>query len=288
MKNIPAKTVAIIGAGRLGQTLARLVVSTSDYVLRGLYTHPASQQLGESLAGTNILIQSSEHIQAADIYLITTPDDHIVAACDKLSHSSCLQPGNIVLHCSGLHTAAILQSAKEQGCYIASIHPLRSFADPLQSWQAFPGTYCALEGDEACLLETRKLFERFGGIVFPVASDKKALYHAASVFASNYTVTLYAIAMQLLEDAQVPSAIASAMTQSLMQGTLNNLAHHSDPALALTGPIHRGDEQTLRSHLKYLQPETLKQLYAILGQHTLHLSQLSPEKKAAIQLILSS
>jgi predicted short-subunit dehydrogenase-like oxidoreductase (DUF2520 family) len=288
MKNIPAKTVAIIGAGRLGKTLARLVVSASDYSLSGLYTRSASPQIGEVLTDTSILIQSSEHMQPADIYLITTPDDQIAAACDMLCHSSYLQPGNIILHCSGLHTAAILQSAKNHGCYTASIHPLRSFADPLQSYQAFPGTYCALEGDEAGLLETRKLFESFGGIVFSIASDEKALYHAASVFASNYTVTLYAVATQLLQDAQVSPEIASAMTQNLMQGTLNNLAYHTDPAQALTGPILRGDEQTLRAHLKSLQPATLKQLYAILGEHTLDLTKLSPEKKSAIQRILSS
>jgi predicted short-subunit dehydrogenase-like oxidoreductase (DUF2520 family) len=102
-----------------------------------------------------------------------------------------------------------------------------------------------------------------------LAPGAKAAYHAGAVIASNYTVVLASLAEQLARRAGVSASQAGALYVPLMQGTVANLAQ--GPAAALTGPIRRGDEATIRRHLALLPPEEAG-LYRQLGRIALRLA----------------
>lgn len=270
--------INVIGAGRVGQTLAWLL-SRENTAEIGYVCNQTEASIRAALQfiGQGTGCARAEELPPADITFITTSDDCIARACAALSHSR-LKSGGIVVHCSGALTSDTLEAVREKGCFAASIHPMRSFANPALSVVEFRGTYCALEGDLPAVAVLGPLFKTIGAMVFSIDKTKKPLYHAAGVFASNYLVTLFSQALSCLEDAGVDKHVAVGAALNLMNGTLRNLEQTQSPHLSLTGPIKRADTETILNHLQVLT-EDKHRLYSVLGQATLPLTTLSREEK---------
>jgi predicted short-subunit dehydrogenase-like oxidoreductase (DUF2520 family) len=118
--------------------------------------------------------------------------------------------------------------------------------------------------------------------------EAKPLYHAGAVAAANYTVVLANLAERLAGSAGLPVEIASKLYLPLIRGTLANL--ELGTAGALTGPVRRGDLETIRAHLAVLDPED-RRLYLALGLAALRLAReagLSPDKAQAVEDLLGS
>ena len=156
--------------------------------------------------------------------------------------------------------------------FIASIHPIKSFANPSKTIETFNGTYCSIEGDEKAIFILTSLFQKIGAIIFPIKKENKSLYHAGGVIANNYLITLHYQAMQCYIKAGVDQDIAKKIVSQLMKDALdnvNNSPHHQ----ALTGPIQRGDMKTVSKHINSLKQDILspelKDIYLSLGRGTL-------------------
>ncbi|KTD46620.1 Rossmann-like domain protein [Legionella rubrilucens] len=279
--------INIIGAGRVGQTLAWLL-SREQGIKIGFVCNQTETSARAALQfiGQGKWCPAIEELPPADITFITTPDSCIATACAALSQSD-LKPGSIVVHCSGALTSDALDAVRVNGCYTASIHPLRSFAQPALSVQEFGGTYCAVEGDLPAVERLTEPLQALGAIVFAIDKTKKPLYHAAGVFASNYLVTLFSQALSCLKDAGINETVAVGAVLNLMQGTLANLEHTQSPRSSLTGPITRADTGTISNHLLALT-DVSHRLYSVLGQATLPLTTLSGEQKQAVIEALGS
>ncbi|MGQ3891823.1 Rossmann-like and DUF2520 domain-containing protein [Legionella sp. CNM-4043-24] len=278
----------IIGAGHLGQSIAYLLFR------RGLVTVGAvcnqsrqSAQLAVDFIGAGQVCVGMDALPPADLTLISTPDGCIADICTGLASHSRLKPGSIVWHCSGSLGSDELMIAREEGCSVASIHPMKSFARPDLSVLNFTDTYCALEGDYEAKEVLRPLFEAIGAIVYEISKEKKSLYHAAGVFASNYLVTLSEQALSCLQESGVEHALAMRIITSLMQGTVSNLATTLSPEQSLTGPVQRGDTSTLSRHRAALSGTEKEALYSALGVATLPLSSVAKEKKAEMREALT-
>lgn len=226
-------------------------------------------------------------LQPADITFITTPDDLISIACEELSKNKFLKKGCVILHCSGSLTSDALTSVKEKGCYVASVHPMRSFAKPELSVEQYSGTYCAIEGDKEALLNARSLFNSIGSITYEIDKNKKSSYHAAGVFASNYLVTLAQQALSCMREAGVENEMAMHVITNIMRGTVSNLETTLSPEQSLTGPIKRGDISTIMKHIASLTDQEQKHLYSALGKATLHLTEHNTVKKEKITSALA-
>jgi predicted short-subunit dehydrogenase-like oxidoreductase (DUF2520 family) len=124
------------------------------------------------------------------------------------------------------------------------VHPVRSFADPARVAQEFAGTFCGIEGDPAALIRLEPALASIGARALPISSNAKTVYHAASVFASNYLVTLMDAALRAYAAAGVPEALARELAAPLATETLANVLRLG-PEQALTGPIARGDAATV-------------------------------------------
>lgn len=276
--------VNIIGAGHLGKTIGHLLSKHHLVRIGGICnTSKVSAESAIKFIGEGTYYQSIAELPSADITFITTPDDLIKQACDELSKSSFLKRGSIVLHCSGSLTSDILDSASNEGCFVASVHPMRSFAKPELSVEQYHGTYCAMEGHEKSIPILRSLFENIGSITYQIDKTKKSLYHAAGVFSSNYLVTLAQQALTCMQEAGVETEIAMHIITNLMKGSVSNLENTLSPKKSLTGPIQRGDILTIKKHMDALDDDDKKNLYSSLGKATLALTTHGDEKKELIE-----
>lgn len=282
-------TINIIGAGQIGKTLGGLLVKHQLCQIQGIVNQRYDSALNAvDFMGAGKAFNNIEELPPADITMLLVPDDKIEACCIALSNSRQLKQGSVIMHCSGTLSSAILASAQSQGCLIASVHPMRSFADPALSVEQYEGTYCAIEGDLKAIKRLEPLFTQIGSIIFTLDAKNKAYYHAAGVFASNYVVTLAELAKQSMQKAGVAEDTAMNIIATLMASTLENLSQHQSPAQVLTGPIKRGDIQTVKHHLHTLSTTPhLKALYEQLGTATLNLATLPADIKHELLMALS-
>lgn len=282
------RIVNIIGAGHLGKTLGFLLYRSKAIQIGGICnTSIESTMNAIDFIGAGTYAKSLHDLPPADITLITTPDSMISSLCKKLSQTRNLKSKSIIIHCSGTLTSDILHTVRNKNCFVASVHPMQTFANPHISVKQYTGTYCAVEGDAEVLLQVDAVFRSIGSITYRVCKEKKPSYHAAGVFASNYLVTLAQQALFCLEDACVEKNIAMMIITKIMQGTVTNLAQTLSPKESLTGPLQRGDMVTVKKHLENLNSEQ-KELYSKLGLATIALTNLDMEKQKQLVTLLES
>lgn len=270
-------TVNIIGCGKLGKTIAKLLtINGCGQILGVINSTFESSMEAAGYVGQGVAFASLKELPMADIYFITTRDGYIKKVCEELVATKTLKRGAIIIHCSGSISSDVLDIAKTHGCLIASVHPVRSFADPDMSVSAFKGTYCAFEGDNEALPCMKKIFEGIGGNIFMIKGENKKLYHSAMVMANNYLVTLHFHATKNLISAGVDDETAKLLISSMMLDALNNLKN-LEHKKALTGPIQRGDVETIRGHLASIKEKSIRSIYASLGSGTLLLTNHAPE-----------
>lgn len=270
MSQSPRPSIALIGAGAAGTSLV-LALQRLGYVIQGIASRglESSERCARLVDCPLATTDAGAVIPQADLVIIATPDGLIQSVCEKLALQPGWRAGQHVIHLSGALDSDALQTARAQGAHVLAMHPVQTFAEPQQGARSLNGAYFALEGDSPALEIGRRLAADLGGHALEIPKDCKPLYHAALCVASNYLVGLTDVAAHMLEQAGVDKASALPLMLSLMQGALDNLRHSGLPQ-ALTGPISRGDADTVRKHLDILQdtaPETLA-FYRELGRHT--------------------
>ncbi len=238
-------SINIIGGGNVGRVFGRLFARHQVFRIQDVLNRSiASAERAVAFIGAGRAVADFAALRAADITMLTVGDDQIAACCAALAERGYVGPDAIVFHCSGALTSQDLARATQTGAAVASLHPIRSFADPAQVADNFTGTYCSLEGDpraQACLTAA---CAAIGAVCVPVNPEAKTLYHAASVFASNYLVSLVDVALRAYVAAGIPEAQARQLAQPLIYETLDNIFRLGPPQ-ALSGPIARGDLATV-------------------------------------------
>ncbi len=218
-------------------------------------------------------------LEQADVVVFATPDDALATVAKE--HT--LRVEQVALHLSGAHPSTVLVPT---GARTAGLHPLRAFADVESALAALPDTHCFVEGEAVDVAEA--LARDLTPHVARIATDKKALYHAAAAITSNYTLALVAWALELFREAGVDGDSALAALLPLARGSLDNLEAVGLPD-ALTGPVARGDTEIVSAHLAALSPED-QTLYAELVRATLPLAAekggLTEEGSTAIRRVL--
>lgn len=283
--NLVNPTINFIGAGKVGKAFAKRIIKYQMGKIQAIcnQTLESAEQavayLGQGCAKT------INDLPSATITFITTPDNQIASCCEQLVQNNTLKKGSYIIHCSGAWNVDVLTSAKQQGMWVASVHPLQSITADTDH-QLDEGYYCAIEGESDVIIPLQAFFKSLGFNPFIVSTPQKAAYHAASVFASNYLVTLADQALLCLQQAGIEESFAAELIINLMQQTVHNLKKEKIPVKILTGPIQRGDSETIAKHLTIL-PNSLRELYQQLGQRTLAMAELPIEKFQIIQTLLS-
>jgi predicted short-subunit dehydrogenase-like oxidoreductase (DUF2520 family) len=264
---------AIVGCGRVGSALAKYLAE-AGYIPAGLASKSLSsaKRVADLTGSVNFTDTAWEVTRKADIVFITTPDGAIKEACDSISVKNGFNSGSVVLHCSAALTSTILLSAKNCGACIGSMHPLQSFATTEYSHNPFSGIVTSVEGDNKATDTASLVAADLGSGCVTIKTEAKILYHASAVVASNYLVTLLDLSLNLIRQAGVPADDAFRGLKPLIDGTLSNIEKMGVHD-ALTGPIARGDIQTIENHLLEIGSKTphLLPLYKILGLYTVEI-----------------
>jgi predicted short-subunit dehydrogenase-like oxidoreductase (DUF2520 family) len=166
------------------------------------------------------------------------------------------------VHLSGALGLAALDALRDHS--VGSFHPLQSFPAPRDPG-AFRGITVAVDASTPTMMRRlRALARSIGARPVPVKDSRRALYHAAAVFASNYVDVVLAQAVELLRQAGWSEREAIEGLVPLAEGVLANIRRRG-PVSALTGPVRRGDVNTVERHLEALRGAPVEDLYRMLG-----------------------
>lgn len=268
------KTLTVIGCGRVGKTLARLWGQSRVFEICDLFDHKlGNAEACVRFAGAGRAVADYGELRPADLWLIASPDRHIVSCCEALAKADVLRGGNIVFHCSGAMPSRDLGPAKELGAFIAGVHPLKSFADPGLAAQTFSGTYCALEGDAEALDILGQAVGQIGGKAIAIDPEFKTVYHAAGVIVCNYLTALLEIGLRCYERAGLSRETALQVIEPLVRETVDNV-FTLGTVRALTGPVARGDFPVIARQIQALAgwDRSVGDIYQRLGAVALELS----------------
>ncbi|WP_231757726.1 Rossmann-like and DUF2520 domain-containing protein [Microbulbifer elongatus] len=283
-------TLNIIGAGKLGQTLAALWHRRGTFTIGGILNRRReSAARAQAFIGAGTVIDTLAQMPAADLWLLAVPDDQIAATAAALA--PVLRGQNtppLVFHCSGALPASILSPCGTPR--VASAHPVHSFADPQRSLRDMPGATVALEGAPEALATLAPAFQALDCSCLHLDAEQKVLYHTGSVIACNYLTVLLEQSLQVFAAAGIDRQTAAQMLQPIvLQTARNNFA--LGPEQALTGPLVRGDRATVARQIEALDktlPDTAA-VYRTLGLAALPLAKragLSEDARRQIQSLL--
>ena len=260
----------IIGLGRLGGTLAQ--------ALNPLWCMTHSQAKAEEFQQQCDGVNVRSSIEALDVLpdciLITVPDGQIESVAQSVArHFGKRLEGKMVLHCSGALGVELLDSCRTQGAHAASAHPFQTFTtaspDALQgiAW----GIDCMPE-DEEFLGDMIHSLDGNPVILTDETRNKKAIYHATAVVASNFLTMLIATAREFAAVAGIDERLFLApIIRQTIENSLFTLGTNAPPPL--TGPIARGDSTTVRIHRDALaQHPDLLRMYSLLSKATLEVA----------------
>lgn len=261
--------IAVIGAGRVGSTLAYALHRHGHRIIS-----IASRKLDSARRLADIVQAEptedvARSVAGADIVFLTVPDAAIQDVCKLISHGEWLKPGSFVFHTSGALSSEVLTTARESGAYVASLHPLQSFASMEEGLENLPGTFFVIEGDAQAIECGMHLVKQMGGRLLNISTETKPLYHAGACVASNFVVSVVRMAVELLQTIGVDADNAYEALTPLVVGTFRNIQSLGVPQ-ALTGPISRGDTETLSKHLDALNTyrSELLPVYLELARYT--------------------
>ena len=146
-----------------------------------------------------------------------------------------------------------------------------TFAAALESRVHFEGVHCGCEGDAQAIAILEEKFHAIGGNCFQIESENKTLYHAATVMCCNYLTSLTEASASLFEHAGIEREQSLKLMQPIMEATLANIFSQGTTH-ALTGPISRGDAETVQNHLNALSNDNSLEMYRALGAATIELA----------------
>jgi predicted short-subunit dehydrogenase-like oxidoreductase (DUF2520 family) len=198
--------------------------------------------LPQELASANVII-----VCVRDPQLDETIDEVIVASRDgRVARST------VILHTSAIAEPAGLRTLNESGFPGGTFHPLVPFSDPEVAAELLRKGWVGIDGENGARSTSRRLAGHIGARTLDIPTGRKPAYHAAAVISSNFPVVLASVAGHLLHDIGVPDSSAYQAVESLMSGALANMKQ-ALPDDALTGPIVRGDPETVGKHLRALE-----------------------------------
>ncbi|HEX3921181.1 MAG TPA: DUF2520 domain-containing protein [Streptosporangiaceae bacterium] len=254
--------VGVVGAGRVGTTLAAALRRAGHEVVAVSAVSDASLRRAErDLPGVAIK-PPPEVVAAADLALLTVPDDVLPGLVAGLAATGTALEGRLLAHTSGRHGLAVLEPAVRAGALPLALHPVMTFTGRRDDLDKLAGSPFGVTAPDALRPVAEVLVMEMGGEPVFIDDARRELYHAALASSANHLVTLVNQATDLLRQAGVEQP--ARMLSPLLYAALDNALRLGDDAL--TGPVARGDADTVASHIAALRraaPEALPAYLAL-------------------------
>ncbi len=275
--------VAIVGAGNLGSALARSL-QHAGYAIEAVI----ARSRGASLRKAQRLAQQVGARAATDLSDVEArlvwfcvPDAAIAAAAQSLA-GQIEWKGRVAVHSSGALGSDELGVLRRRGAAVATVHPLMTFVR--RSQPSLRGVPFAYEGDASAVLLVRRVVEDLGGLAYSIRKKDKAAYHAWGTFASPLLTALLATTEEVATLAGVSRKAARQRMIPILLQTLANYASFG-AAGAFSGPIVRGDVDTVKRHLRVLRGAAAgREVYVALAASALQ--HLPAKNKKSIKRLL--
>jgi predicted short-subunit dehydrogenase-like oxidoreductase (DUF2520 family) len=237
--------VGIIGPGRAGTALGRALARAGHQVAAAAAVSEASKRrVGENFPRAR-LTDPPGVLGAADLVLLTVPDDVLPGLVEGLAATGAPYAGRLVAHASGAHGIRVLDPATRLGALPLALHPVMTFTGREDDVDKIKGVSFGVTAPDQLRPAAEALVIEMGGEPVFIAEEDRALYHAALAFAANHLVTLVAQAASMLREAGAENP--NRMLGPLLGAALDNALRFGDEGL--TGPVARGDDGTVAAHL---------------------------------------
>lgn len=226
--------LVIIGPGRAGGSLALASIREGHDIV-GVLANTPTERYGPA-------IRSGEELPDADVALICVRDAGISEVVDQLDGLTAAVP--VVAHISGFVPISALRPLSPSGASIGGFHPLQTLPDPIVGSHSLRDSHVGIDGDQVAVDTLTHLGLSLGMIPFRLTDEVRPLYHAAAAAAANFVVTALATSAELFAAAQIDPAVARPLVERVVSNVFE-----SGAKISLTGPIARGDTETVVGHL---------------------------------------
>ncbi len=251
--------VGVVGAGRAGSALGAAFARAGHRVVAA-----TPSTLDYPWLGAPPRLPAADVAARADLLLLTVPDDALADLVRGLAATSALRPGQLVLHASGAHGLAVLAPAAGAGALPLALHPAMTFTGEETDLARLAGTTVAVTAPDALRPIGEVLALELGGEPVWVPEGLRPLWHAGLAHGANHLVTLVGQCVDLLRRAGVeqPEHVLSPLLTAALEGALRS------GVAALTGPVVRGDAETVAAHLEALLGDPARPAYLALARAT--------------------
>jgi predicted short-subunit dehydrogenase-like oxidoreductase (DUF2520 family) len=237
--------IGVVGAGRVGAVLSAALRAAGHDIVAAAGESVASRQRIEALLPGVRRAKPTDVARSCDLLLLTVPDDMLENVVTTMVGAGAIRPGQVVCHTSGRHGLAVLRAATEIGAHPLALHPAMTFTGTAVDLDRLSGCVFGVTAGEDDRALAESLVAGIGGVAMWVPEEKRTLYHAGLAHGANHLVTLVAQAMELLAASGADDPAAT--LRPLLTAALDNALVSGDAAL--TGPIVRGDVNTVAAHL---------------------------------------
>jgi predicted short-subunit dehydrogenase-like oxidoreductase (DUF2520 family) len=273
------RSVSIVGLGNWGSSLA-YALNAAGVSLQEVILSSARSGAGHSAWARALPLTTLDRAQLkADVLWLCVPDAAIARVTGRIVKrvGKGGLKGQIVVHSSGALSAQVLQAAARAGASVASVHPVMSFATRVPV--SLQGVPFGVEAEAASRRILNAIVRQVGGRPFAIEAGSKALYHAVGVLSSPLLVSHLAAAHQAAILAGFTPRQARRFIEPIVRATLDNFFLRG-PGKSFSGPIARGDVQTIDLHLQALKPHPmLAGVYRSLALYALKTLPASGKKK---------
>lgn len=262
------KRVAFIGVGKVAWHLSH-TLHNKGYLICGVSSKKkSSAKRLASKFNANFTTEPEDIVKDADIIFITTPDSEIEKVARNLCAKHAFRKKQLIVHTSGLLGVKTIDCVKKPGLFALSMHPAFSFSSRSYRKNELSGVWFVLEGAPGAIKMGKRIVHALRGKPLVIESGKKPLYHLALVFASNFFVGLEDMAIEMLLKCGIKKKDAAKLIKPLVEVTGKNIWERGT-LKALTGPVERGDIETIKKHLALLSKysRSYKKTYKELSKH---------------------
>ncbi|MDQ6650275.1 MAG: DUF2520 domain-containing protein [Actinomycetota bacterium] len=282
--------VGVVGAGRVGSVLGAALARVEHRVVGVSGVSDASRRRAEQLLPGVPLLSVDEVLARSTVVLLTVPDDALPGLVEGLAQAGVLRPGQLLIHASGRHGIGVLEPAVRRGALPLALHPVMTFTGTPVDLARLAGACFGVTSPEELRPVAEALVLEMGAEPVWVDEQARPLYHAALATGANHLVTLVAESADLLRRAGV--AEPGRMLGPLLGAALDNALRSGDAAL--TGPVARGDAETVAAHLRALAaaaPEAVPSYVALArltADRSLAAGRLDPVAAEALLDVLAT
>ncbi len=241
--------LGFIGAGKVGTALA-VRLSGKGYPVVAVYdVNPeAAQNFARVVSGCKVAAGKQDVADAAELVFIPTTDDFINPVASEVKWRA----GQMVVHCSGANTTALLEPARKQGALVGVFHPGQAFTDKKQAIENIAGATFDIEAEEPLLGKFKELAAALDGFWVEVKAADRAVFHVAEELCALFQYLNFKVAVKMMDSINIDEQQAKQILLPLLKATVRNIETFGTGQV-LPGPVDRGDAETVKRHIDGLR-----------------------------------